>query len=769
MERLDRFRLLCQLLQRFHSSLKQPPRGASWQHLCNLSQRATQVVVEQFAKDEVPPQWFAAAQAAVDFSFDLALSAASESEPASKCPDKIWEQILEGMIRSIYRHEGGAAGATANLPPLADGPAGDNLGDKHAAAEEAGDAIMDETVGRGAGGGEGVTLAEVAAPRLGCAVFMAGHLALRVLVYLESLQATLKRKRMSDEDACMAQQREKREQKQEQKKKSKKGKGKGTGKDDEAEEEDEEAEATGMGMAGQEEREADAFAEMAETTILYGPRSILHRIMPLIRSGLLNPNQRCEPILRRLAAISLCKFMTVSRRFCEDHVQLLFSVLFPKNHEVSVLSYEGSGGEAKSAASDAAASGMGALFEDLTLRQSLLVAVGDLLFRHPNVVEPWTDRLYNALSMGASEGSEFNPSAELRLTALLVLTHLVLNDMMKPRAVMLVRALWLTACPHESTARVARILFQELSKRSTNVVYNLLPEIVSRLPEQQCNAGDGSAEKRVQYIMQFIEKEKHIEGLIEKLTVRIEQCADVAGRGDSVGSGGGGDNEERSGAHDSCGGEAVPEGTVAPSKAMETVSCLAHAIGSMNYSDRCILRLHDVVVVRRALNNAISYHSVVRDNLLGIVEKARKPKFAKGAAEAGAPGPEPESAPATGPDGSTAAAAQKGGPSPAAIAAIDAIEKTVMALACGHKESSAASSASDAAGAEEATVAATPTPMCRAGDKVARRGKRKQEAAAAATADTDNPGFEPEEPEGRRGRGRGRGGRGAAAKAPRGA
>lgn len=30
-----------------------------------------------------------------------------------------------------------------------------------------------------------------------------------------------------------------------------------------------------------------------------------------------------------------------------------------------------------------------AFVKDLTLRQSLLVAVGDLLFRHPNVVEPW--------------------------------------------------------------------------------------------------------------------------------------------------------------------------------------------------------------------------------------------------------------------------------------------------------------------------------------------------------------------------------------------
>lgn len=82
------------------------------------------------------------------------------------------------------------------------------------------------------------------------------------------------------------------------------------------------------------------------------------------------------------------------------------------------------------------------MLEDLTLRQSLLVAVGDLLFRHPNVVEPWTGRLYATLSAVDDRGS----AAELRLTALLVLTHLVLNDMMKPRPVLLIRALWLTAC-----------------------------------------------------------------------------------------------------------------------------------------------------------------------------------------------------------------------------------------------------------------------------------------------------------------------------------
>merc|ERR1719183_1710721 len=102
---------------------------------------------------------------------------------------------------------------------------------------------------------------------------------------------------------------------------------------------------------------------------------------------------------------------------------------------------------------------------------------------------------------------------------------------MKPRAVLLVSALWLTACAHESTSRVARILFQELAKRTSNVVYNLIPEIVARVADYKGQVAtdeeESSAESRVKYLMQFIEKEKHVEGLIEKLSVRLEQSANV--------------------------------------------------------------------------------------------------------------------------------------------------------------------------------------------------------------------------------------------------
>merc|ERR1719277_1838607 len=95
----------------------------------------------------------------------------------------------------------------------------------------------------------------------------------------------------------------------------------------------------------------------------------------------------------------------------------------------------------------------------------------------------------------------------------------------------------------------------------------------------------------------------------------------------------------------------------------------------MNYTDRCILRLHDAIVVRKALHTAISYNEVTRECLLSIVEKARRPKPGK---EKGAEAPAPEA------DAAENTAPAKGGVSAAAAAALDAIEQTINGLAKGQ-------------------------------------------------------------------------------------
>lgn len=59
------------------------------------------------------------------------------------------------------------------------------------------------------------------------------------------------------------------------------------------------------------------------------------------------------------------------------------------------------------------------------------MALGDLAFRFPNALEPWNPRIYNRLT---------DESPVVRANAIMVLTHLILNDMVKVGTQMVLRS-----------------------------------------------------------------------------------------------------------------------------------------------------------------------------------------------------------------------------------------------------------------------------------------------------------------------------------------
>ena len=101
-------------------------------------------------------------------------------------------------------------------------------------------------------------------------------------------------------------------------------------------------------------------------------------------------------LLRGAALAALSRLMAIDASFCEQHLQLLFTRLR---------------GE-----------------PDKGTRAALMVALGDLAFRFPNAVEPWTEHLYGLRKWG---NSLHDADAGVRQHAITVLAHLVLNDMMK--------------------------------------------------------------------------------------------------------------------------------------------------------------------------------------------------------------------------------------------------------------------------------------------------------------------------------------------------
>ncbi len=66
----------------------------------------------------------------------------------------------------------------------------------------------------------------------------------------------------------------------------------------------------------------------------------------------------------------------------------------------------------------------------------------------------------------------------VRYNTLMVITHLVLNDMIKVKGQVSLVAMSLND-EHESVAELAKLFFLKLSERSNNPVYNLLGDIIS--------------------------------------------------------------------------------------------------------------------------------------------------------------------------------------------------------------------------------------------------------------------------------------------------
>ena len=329
-----------------------------------------------------------------------------------------------------------------------------------------------QTLGGGSSGEE-----ECHPLRLARFFHILGHIALKLLVYTEALSGSVRRanakkslKKQEDADKAKQQKR-------------------ASGKNANSDSEDEDIDAE-LGMEAELEAENERrVAEIAEKEIV--GRGLLSLFGPLLVRVVANEgNQFNSEILRQTSTLALCKFMCVSCSFCEKHLPVIFTALAnaPK--------------------------------DDVTLRANTIIALGDLAFRFPNEVEPYTSRMYACLR---------DDSTKVRRHTLMVLTHLILNDMIKVKGQVCEIAL----CLRDSDQRIrdtARLLFHELSKRSNNPVYNLLPDIISQL--SLIDLAKDDFRSILAFLLGYIKKDKQNEMLIEKLCQRFPKCQTISQKAD---------------------------------------------------------------------------------------------------------------------------------------------------------------------------------------------------------------------------------------------
>ncbi|KAJ8790884.1 hypothetical protein J1605_020978 [Eschrichtius robustus] len=217
-----------------------------------------------------------------------------------------------------------------------------------------------------------------------------------------------------------------------------------------------------MGLVGAtaDDTEAELIRGICELELLDGKQT-LAAFVPLLLKVCNNPGLYSNPELSAAASLALGKFCMIGATFCDSQLRLLFTML-----EKSSLPI---------------------------VRSNLMIATGDLAIRFPNVVDPWTPHLYARLR---------DPAQQVRKTAGLVMTHLILKDMVKVKGQVSEMAVLLVD-PAPQIAALAKNFFSELSRKG-NAIYNLLPDIISRLQ-----------------LLSYITKDKQTESLVEKLCQRF--------------------------------------------------------------------------------------------------------------------------------------------------------------------------------------------------------------------------------------------------------
>ncbi|XP_051138576.1 condensin-1 complex subunit CAP-D2 isoform X2 [Andrographis paniculata] len=242
-----------------------------------------------------------------------------------------------------------------------------------------------------------------------------------------------------------------------------------------------------LGLAASEDAILDSLAEKAEKEIVSGVgagKNLIGHCAPFISKLCRNFNlMQKHPDLQASGMLALCRLMIIDAKFCESNLQLLFTVVESAPSEI--------------------------------VRSNCTIALGDLAVRFPNLLEPWTENMYRRLR---------DQSVSVRKNAVLVLSHLILNDMMKVKGYINEMAMILEDV-EERIANLAKLFFYELSKKGNNPVYNLLPDILGKLSSQDLNRE--SFYNIMQFLIGFIKKDKQVESLVEKLFNRLTGVSDI--------------------------------------------------------------------------------------------------------------------------------------------------------------------------------------------------------------------------------------------------
>ncbi|XP_031830938.1 CAP-D2 condensin subunit isoform X2 [Nomia melanderi] len=227
-----------------------------------------------------------------------------------------------------------------------------------------------------------------------------------------------------------------------------------------------------------DDADAELINDILENHIVTGD-GLLAQFVPLVQDVCQNHDKYNNEDVQAAGTLALCKMMTVSSNFCEESLQLLITIL-----ERSLYP---------------------------AIRANVLIGISDLATRFPNQVEPWMKHIYGRLR---------DENIKVRSTCVRVLSSLIMRDMVRVRGQISELAL----CIIDTDVQIrqdAKQFFKALSQKA-NALYNIIPDILSRLTDSDLDLKESDFQEVIKYILGLLQKEKQIDAIIDKICARFK-------------------------------------------------------------------------------------------------------------------------------------------------------------------------------------------------------------------------------------------------------
>ena len=271
-----------------------------------------------------------------------------------------------------------------------------------------------------------------------------------------------------------------------------------------------------MGLQGAEAEDAEQVFIEHILDSKVSINSLLTKLSLFAVHVLKEPGKFSNEKLQLSCVMALMRIMCLSRRICTSNLQLIFTIMEKLDSEL--------------------------------VRSQLILGIGDLIYRFPNELDPWTAHLYSPLR---------DRSKLVRTNTIRLLSHLILKEQIKTKGQLYEIAI----CTIDDDVKIvtlSKLFFQEYSKRNNGLaIYNILPDIISNLTncadKDRMNTQTQASQKKttqsqtveaiiseesfrqiVSYLFSFIKKDKQCETLIEKLAHNFKnanterKCRDLA-------------------------------------------------------------------------------------------------------------------------------------------------------------------------------------------------------------------------------------------------